>query len=360
MMIQKIVDKIAFLLLLCGSLSVFSQQEDHHQAPKENKVDGTTEMIMHHIADAHDYHIMDWKGHAISVSLPIILWTENGLVTFMSSKFHHDDSGKVIVESKGLKFVKYHGEIFYANADGSLSFDEKHHVTNLRPLNFSITKNVVTLIFVCLLMLFIFVSVAKSYKKNDKAPKGVAGFLEPLILFIRDDIAKPNIGDHKYERYMPYLLTVFFLIWIGNLLGLVPVISGTLTNDILFTGTLAVLTFVITVFSGNKNYWKHIFATPGVPIWLLPIMIPVEILGMLTKPFALMVRLFANITAGHIVILSLISLIFVFKSVYASVVSVPFGLFINVLELLVAFIQAYVFTLLSALFIGQAVEEEHH
>lgn len=177
---------------------------------------------------------------------------------------------------------------------------------------------------------------------------------------MRDDIAKPNIGEHKFEKYMPYLLTVFFLIWIGNLLGLIPVISGTLTNDILFTGTLAVITFLITIFSGNKNYWKHVFATPGVPVWLLPIMIPVEILGLFTKPFALMVRLFANITAGHIVVLSLVSLIFVFKSVAVSPVSILFGLFINVLELLVAFIQAYVFTLLSALFIGQAVEEEHH
>lgn len=159
---------------------------------------------------------------------------------------------------------------------------------------------------------------------------------------------------------MPYLLTVFFFILIGNLLGLVPIISGTLTNDIIFTGTLAVVTFLITTFSGNSHYWKHIFATPGVPLWLSPIMIPVEVIGMLTKPFSLMIRLFANITAGHIIILSLLGLIFTFKTVLISPVSVAFSLFISILELLVAFIQAYVFTLLSALFIGGAVAEEHH
>lgn len=354
-MIQKLVQKITFLSFLFASVFGFSSE---NQAKKEDN--DTTSMIMHHIADAHEYHIMDWQGEAISVPLPIILWTEKGLVTFMSSEFHHDDQGKVVVERNGMKFAKFHNEIFYTNHDGTLSFDDQHHVTNARPLNFSITKNVVTLMMICALMFFLFVSVAKSYAKNDKAPTGLAGFLEPLILFVRDDIAKPNIGEHKFEKYMPYLLTVFFLIWIGNLLGLIPVISGTLTNDILFTGTLAVMTFLITIFSGNKNYWKHVFATPGVPVWLLPIMIPVEILGLFTKPFALMVRLFANITAGHIVVLSLVSLIFVFKSVAVSPVSILFGLFINVLELLVAFIQAYVFTLLSALFIGQAVEEEHH
>lgn len=359
-MIRKIVQKLVFLSLLCSSLSVFSQEKSQTETANKEQDNSITEMIMHHISDAHDYHIMDWKGHSISLPLPIILWTEKGLVTFLSSEFHHNDNGEVIVERKGMKFAKNHGQIYYTNPDGTLSYDANHHVTNARPLDFSITKNVVVLMLIACLIIFIFVSVAKSYKKNDKAPKGIAGFLEPLILFVRDDIAKPNIGEHKYEKYLPYLLTVFFMIWIGNLLGLIPVISGTLTNDIIFTGTLAVITFLITIFSGNKNYWKHVFATPGVPAWLLPIMIPVEILGLFTKPFALMIRLFANITAGHIVVLSLISLIFVFKSVMVSPVSILFGLFINVLELLVAFIQAYVFTLLSALFIGQAVEEEHH
>lgn len=279
----------------------------------------------------------------------------------MSSEFHHDNTGKVVVERKGQKFVRYHEEIYYANVDGGISYDKENHATNERPWNFSITKNVFSLFIIAILMLLVFVPMANSYKKNQYAPKGIAGFLEPLVIFVRDEIAIPNIGEKKHAKYMPYLLTVFFLIWIGNLFGLVPFFpfSGTLTNDIIFTGFLATVTFLITLFSSNKNYWKHIFATPGVPFWLLPIMIPVEVLGMFTKPFALMVRLFANITAGHIIVLSLVSLIFIFGTVWVSPVSILFTLFIDVLELLVAVLQAYVFTLLSALFIGQAVEEHH-
>ena len=178
---------------------------------------------------------------------------------------------------------------------------------------------------------------------------------------MRDEIAIPNIGEKYYNRYMPYLLTVFFLIWIGNLFGLIPFFpfAGTVTNNILFTGMLAIFTLILTLFSSNKHYWKHIFAPPGVPTWILPIMIPIEMLSVFTKPFALMIRLFANMTAGHIIVLSLISLIFIFGTVYISPVSIVFTLFICILELLVAVLQAYVFTLLSALFIGQAVEEEH-
>lgn len=330
--------------MVFGLLSLWASASE---SQGHNKPFDATELINSHVSNSHDYHLWDWNGHPVSLPLPIILYTEKGLVTFLSSEFHHDNSGEVVVEKNGQQFIKVNEQIRYKDeAKG-------------RPLDFSITKNVVVLLMVACVMLFVFVSMANSYKKNNRAPKGLSAFLEPLVLFVRDDIAKPNIGRH-YQKYMPYLLTVFFLIWIGNLLGLLPVVSGTLTNDIVFTGTLAVITFLITTFSANKNYWKHIFATPGVPLWLSPIMIPVEILGIFTKPFALMVRLFANITAGHIIILSLISLIFIFKTAVASVVSIPFALFINVLELLVAFIQAYVFTLLSALFIGTAVEEEHH
>jgi len=187
-------------------------------------------------------------------------------------------------------------------------------------------------------------------------------FLEPVILFIRDDIAISNIGKYKYEKYMPYLLTVFFFILINNIMGLVPFpppFGANVTGNIAITLVLAVFTFLITQFSGNKQYWKHIFAMPGMPTWLLPIMIPVEIIGMFTKPFALTIRLFANITAGHIIILSLISLIFIFKSLIMAPVSILLVLFMNCLEVFVAFLQAYVFTLLSALFIGMAVEEHH-
>ena len=356
-MIRKIISKYLFLSILAFPLGVFASPEQT-QNPQEEE--SFTDVIMHHISDSHEYHLLDWQGTPVTLPLPIILRTENGLVTFLSSEFHHDDKGEVIVEKKGLYFVRVHGQIHYTDANGTLSYNSDHKLENPRPLDFSITKNVVLLFLIALIMFLAFTAVARSYKKNPKAPKGFANLLETLVVFVRDDIAVPNIGNHKYERYMPYLLTVFFLILIGNLLGLVPIISGTLTNDIVFTGTLAVITFLITTFSGNRNYWQHIFATPGVPKWLAPIMIPVEIIGMLTKPFSLMIRLFANITAGHVIILSLIGLIFTLKTIFVSPVSVGFSLFISILELLVAFIQAYVFTLLSALFIGGAVAEEHH
>ncbi|MCF8713666.1 F0F1 ATP synthase subunit A [Joostella atrarenae] len=351
-----------FFLLAMFFVSLGASAQEHENAHSEDTTDeafNPTDLINHHVSDSHEFHIADWNGKAISMPLPVILWTENGLVTFMSSEFHHDENGEVIVERNGQKFARVHDEIYYA--DGGLSFDEEHHVTNSRPLNFSITKNVFTLMVTAILMLLIFIPVANSYKKNKRAPKGIAGFMEPLIVFVRDDIARPNIGEKKYKKYMPYLLTVFFLIWIGNLFGLIPFFpfQGTLTNDILFTGVLATFTFLLTIFSGNKAYWGHIFATPGVPKWLLPIMIPVEVLGMFTKPFALMIRLFANITAGHIIILSLMSLIFIFQTAYVSPISIGFSLFMYGLELLVAALQAYVFTLLSALFIGQAVEDHH-
>ena len=319
------------------------------------------ELIDEHIGDSHDFHLFDYNGHAYSLPLPIILWTDNGLVTFLSSAFHHDNKGTVVVEKNGQRFVRYKEDIYYASADTPLTLNTQGDVTNARPLNFSITKNVVSLMLISILLLFTFIAVARSYKKNPKAPKGLAGLLEPIVIFVRDEIAIPNIGEKYYNRYMPYLLTVFFLIWVGNLFGLIPFFpfAGTVTNNILFTGMLALFTLILTLFSSNKHYWQHIFAPPGVPSWILPIMIPIEILSVFTKPFALMIRLFANMTAGHIIALSLISLIFIFKSVAIAPVSVAFTVFMQTLELLVAVLQAYVFTLLSALFIGQAVEETH-
>jgi F-type H+-transporting ATPase subunit a len=205
--------------------------------------------------------------------------------------------------------------------------------------------------------------MSRSYKKTGIShPRGIQSFLEPIILFVRDDIAIANIGKHKYEKYMPYLLTVFFFILINNLMGLIPFpppFGANVTGNIAVTFVLALFTFLITQFSGNKNYWRHIFATPGVPFWLLPVMVPVELIGIISKPFALMIRLFANITAGHIIVLSLICLIFIFKSLAVAPVSILFVIFMDCLELLVAFLQAYVFTLLSALFISLAVQEHH-
>jgi F-type H+-transporting ATPase subunit a len=231
---------------------------------------------------------------------------------------------------------------------------------------------VVAIFLSSLFLIIIFVSVARSYdKRRDHAPKGLQSFLEPIIIFVRDDIAKASIGEKRYEKYLPFLLTIFFFILINNILGIIPIFPGgaNVTGNIGVTGVLAAFTFIITTFSGNKNYWTHIINAPGVPWWLkipVPLMPIVELMGVFTKPFVLMVRLFANITAGHIIILGFISLIFIFGEMSAglgygvSVTSVGFSIFMDFLELLVAFIQAYVFTLLSALYFGMATEEAHH
>ncbi len=353
MSVKKIV-----LLLLMMVIPFFGIAAGGHSGDGEFN---PTELINSHIGDSHEFHVFDWGGKSYSFPLPVILWTDNGLVCFSSSEFHHDNSGQYIVEKGGQKFVRDNEIIYYADKYVSLSEDEKGAFNfEARPLNFSITKQVFSMLMSVVILFLLFTAMARSYKKNPGVPKGLASFLEPLVLFVRDDITIPNIGK-KYAKYMPYLLTVFFFIWINNLIGLIPFFpfSSNLTGNIYFTFVLAFITFLITTFSGNKSYWGHIL-TPPVPKWLYPIMIPVEVIGMFTKPFALMIRLFANITAGHIIILSLVSLIFIFKSVAIAPVSGIFVLFMSVLEMLVAALQAYVFTLLSALFIGQAVEEHDH
>lgn len=321
-----------------------------------------SDLINSHIGDSHDFHIADWDGKPISFSLPVILWTDNGLTIFSSDKFHHDNTGHHVVSVDGQDFVRYNEVIFYADKFETLAEDDKGAFNfEARPLDFSITKNVFSMLMSAIVLFLLFGAVARSYKKNKLAPKGLAGFLEPLVTFVRDDIAIPNIGHKKYAKYMPYLLTIFFFIWINNLIGLIPFFpfSSNLTGNIFFTFVMALITFIVTTLSGNKYYWKHILLPP-VPKPLYIIMVPIEIIGMITKPFALMIRLFANITAGHIIILSLVSLIFIFKTAAISPVSGAFVLFMSVLEMLVAALQAYVFTLLTALFIGQAVEEHDH
>lgn len=339
---------------------------EHHATATshEEKEFNATDLINSHIGDSHEFHLADWGGHPISFYLPVILWTNNGLVSFSSEAFHHDNEGKHIIAVDNQNLVRYKEVIFYADKFAVLSEDERNNgafAFDARPLDFSITKNVFSMLMSALVLFFLFFAVARSYKKNNLAPKGLAGFLEPLVTFVRDEIAIPNIGKKQYAKYMPYLLTIFFFIWINNLIGLIPFFpfSSNLTGNIYFTFVLALITFIVTTLSGNKDYWKHILLPP-VPKALYPIMIPVEIIGMLTKPFALMIRLFANITAGHIIILSLVSLIFIFKTVAVAPISGAFVLFMSVLEMLVAALQAYVFTLLSALFIGQAVAEHDH
>jgi F-type H+-transporting ATPase subunit a len=280
---------------------------------------------------------------------------------FSSKEFHHDNSGEHEVAIDQQSFVR-NNEVIYYKDKYKLLKEEDRGAFNLsaRPLDFSITKNVFSMFLSVIILFVLFFFTAKNYKNSNLVPKGIAGFLEPLVTFVRDDIAIPNIGK-KADKYTPYLLTVFFFVWINNLIGLIPFFpfSSNLTGNIFFTFVLAFITFLVTLFSGNKNYWSHILMPP-VPKLLYPIMIPIEIIGIFTKPFALMIRLFANITAGHIIILSLVSLIFIFNSVAVAPISGVFVLFMSVLELIVAALQAYVFTLLTALFIGQAVEDHDH
>jgi F-type H+-transporting ATPase subunit a len=299
---------------------------------------------------------------------------DNGLKTFSSSHFYHGqpvtlenkESGVSMHYVKGTgpasEYAMFHEEIYKLNEAGLLEF-KGEHPHNAQPLDFSITKNVMSLLMGAFLILVIMFSVAKFYRKNGAvAPKGLAKFFEPLIVMVRDDIAKANINEHKYEKYVPYLLTIFFFIWFNNMLGLIPFLPGgaNLTGNITVTLFLAVCTLLVTLFSGNKNYWGHIFWMPGVPVPMKFFMMPIEIIGIFTKPFALMIRLFANITAGHIIVLALISIIFVNKNIGWAGLSVPMALFISILEVLVAFLQGFLFAMLSALFIGAAVEEAHH
>jgi F-type H+-transporting ATPase subunit a len=328
-----------FLLLAGTTISVFGQEVEEKKET-EGKFDPST-FILEHVADSHEWHILTKaNGEDVAIYLPVILFSkEKGLEFFSSRQLAH---GHVYKGYKLEEEGEFQGKIVNVKTDGEI--DEE----NL-PL--------------AIIGLVLFLSLSRSYRKSGVShPKGIQSFLEPIVLFVRDDIAIPNIGLHKYERYMPYLLSAFFFILINNVMGLIPVpppFGANVTGNIAVTFVLATCTFVITQFSGNKAYWKHVFAAPGVPFWLLPIMIPVEIIGLFSKPFALMIRLFANITAGHIIVLSLICLIFIFNSLSVAPVSVFFVLFMDFLELLVALLQAYIFTLLSSLFIGMAVQEHH-
>jgi F-type H+-transporting ATPase subunit a len=343
-----------------------SESDNHGAVSSEAEI---SEYILHHIKDAHDFHLFsynDSEGHRkhIGFPLPVIVYSSKGLRTFMSSEFHHDDSGHHVVENDGVSLVKYHEKI-YELEEGAhgVEFDEQHHPTNAHTvLDLSITKSVFGFLLVSLLMLFAFGRLAKQYKKQ-AVPTGFGRVLEPLILYVRDEIARPNIGEKHYRRFTGFLMTVFFFIWISNLLGLTP-LGFNITGQIAVTFSLALFTYLITQFSGTKDYWKHIFWMPGVPVLMKIILAPIELLGTLTKPFSLMIRLFANISAGHIVVMSLISIAIIMKSTLgatgATVLSLALSFFLTLIELLVAFLQAYIFTMLSALFIGMAVEEHDH
>ncbi len=349
------------VVLLLGFLSTFSTVFAQHEtdAPvseKEQIKIENKEFIDHHLLDAHSFDIMVTKdGHHIGFPLPVIFYDkENGFHTFMSSEFHH---GEKVVSSKGVYYKLFHEKIYKTDEAGTINLDEHHHATNVKVLDLSITKSVLMIIVTALLMLWIFGSMARNYKKS-LVPTGAGRIFEPLVIFVRDDIAKPNIGP-KYHKYINYLLTVFFFILFLNVFGLMP-FGINVTGNIAITVALSLVTFILTQFTANANYWKHIFWMPGVPVPMKIILAPLELLGVFIKPFALLIRLFANMSAGHIVVMSLIALIYYFKNVIAGV-AFPFLTFvIYLLEVLVAFLQAYIFTMLSAVYFGMANEENHH
>jgi len=342
-----------------GDEKTHAQSEETHakmgDADSEALKGGTkidaANVIMEHIMDNHEYHFADVGGHAISLPLPVILYSpQRGLDVFMSSRFEHGHAAYM-----GYKME--HNHIMPVTASGAV--DESVKVYDL-----SLTRNAVQMLLASILLILIMTSVAKRYRtRGVAAPTGLQNAIEPVIEFVRDEVGKPNLG-HKYGRYMPYLLTVFFFILINNLLGLIPG-SANVTGNISFTLVLAFISMLVILFSTNGHFWGHIFWPPGVPLPVKLILIPVEFAGVFIKPIALMIRLFANMVAGHIVIICFISLIFIFGAMNKAAglgftpVSLAFTIFIYLIEILVAFIQAFIFTNLTAVFIGQAFETGH-
>lgn len=328
--------------------------------PKDVKTE-ISEFINHHLMDSYDFNILGYKDdagkqHHVGFPLPVILF-DDGLHIFSSSKLHNE---KEVAEIDGKFYKLHHGKLYKVDAaDAELTLDDKHHPTNVKPLDFSITKNVFMIFVVALIMFLLFSSLAKSYGKNNSIAKGTGRFFEPIVLYVRDEIAIPNIGEKHYKKYMSYLLTIFFFVWFLNIFGLTP-LGINVTGNIAVTACLALITYLITTFTAKKDYWGHIFWMPGVPTPMKFILMPIELLGTIIKPFSLMIRLYANIVAGHIVLMSLIGLMFIFKNWLGSSLSFVLSFAISLIEILVALLQAYIFTMLSALYFGSAVEEHHH
>lgn len=362
---------ITSLLIMLFSISISSNSFAASDSADQEKEEGSTDFIMHHIADDYQWHIVTIGHTHVTIPLPMIIYDQGEFKFFMSSDFydeHHEpiahagfmiSHGKLVRAGAGHEEAGDHGEATGHKAEEihAESSDDEHAAAGF--LNLSITKNVASLFLSVFLMLITFLTIAKRYKNGVAAPKGLQSLFEPIIVFIRDDIAKTNIGEDKYKRFMPFLLTMFFFILYNNLLGLTPG-AANLSGNIAVTLSLALFTFFITQFNGKKAYWGHIFATPGVPFALRPIILVVEIIGIFTKPISLTLRLFASITAGHIVVLSIVGLGFILNSVAVGVVGTLFSVVITLIEILVAVIQAYVFTLFSSMYIGQAVDDGHH
>ncbi len=348
------------------------QNAEHNKGEhkEEKKKFNASEVIFGHVLNSHEFHFMDIGDKPVSIPLPIILYSpQRGLTSFMSSKFEHghkDYNGYRMLNAHSIAEMKLDpkkfaaGDIVAVNEAGEMDAAVKFY-------DISLTRNVVQMFLALILFVWIMLRIANRYKTGvgvTSAPKGSQSLLEPVITFVRDEVAKPNLG-HKYEKYLPYLLTVFFFILINNIFGLIPG-SANVTGNIAFTAVLGLISFVVIMFSTNKHYWGHIFNPPGVPLGVKFILVPVEFLSVFIKPFALIIRLFANMVAGHIIIICLISLIFIFGQLNpiagwgASPLSIGFTVFIYLIEVLVAFLQAFIFTMLTAVFIGQAFEGEHH
>lgn len=372
----------------------FGQEAPDQHLPKEDEVPAANvekggkekksafdanEVIFGHVMNAHQFHFFSWVGtdgeqHHAVIPLPVLLYEPGrGLAFFSSAKFHHGEEpydGYRLVTESYRERLKEQGltaaEVRLLQDEEIIAVDNNGLPINKKVYDFSITRNVVQMFLALLILVWLMVSVAKRYRTGQgltSAPKGWQNAVEPVVTFIRDDVAKPNIG-HGYHKYMPLLLTIFFFILINNIVGLIPG-SANVTGNIAFTATLGVISFLVITLSGNKHYWGHIF-NPPVPFGIKFIMVPVEILSMFTKPFALIIRLFANMLAGHIIIICLVSLIFIFGNMSTgagigfSPISIAFAVFIYVIEVLVAFIQAFIFANLTAVFIGQATEDGHH
>ena len=366
-----IVSLLTFVLLAANFNAVFASDPADKHADTEEPFN-PSETIVHHVLDDHIWHFFD--GHYGTLYLPVIVYSSERGLEFMSSKnFYDDHHNPVTYKGYSLEHgLHYVGEGGHDDAHGAAdSHGDGHGEADAHDndghadahaeeggfmLDLSITKNVLTLFINAAVLLLVFTAVARGYKKNKgKAPKGIQAVFEPIIIYLRDEVIKPNIGKN-YEKYLPYLLTLFFFILFGNIIGLLPG-AANMTGNIAVTLVMALFTFIITNVKGNKGYWGHIFLAPGVPVAPKPLIILVEVIGIFTKPISLTVRLFVAITAGHIVMLSLISLAFIFGSVAVGAASSLIVLFINLIEILVAGIQAYVFTMFSALYIGLATAD---
>lgn len=368
------VFSLGLMIINSPSLAQPEPKPATEEPAKKEKIFDANEVIFGHIMDAHEFHFFSWKGsdghmHHATIPLPVIVYSkEKGFATFMSSAFHHGEHnhhGYGLLTNEKIDELKLDrnkyaaGHIVAVNDAGEID-------QSVKVYDFSLTRNVVQMLLALTLLVFILIKVARRYGSGvgiTTAPKGMQNAMETIVNFVNDEIAKPNLGA-KAGKYLPYLLTVFLFILINNIVGLIPG-TANVTGNIAFTAILALISFVVILASSNKHYWGHIFNPPGVPGWVKVILVPVEILGIFTKPFALMIRLFANMVAGHILIICLISLIFIMAALNQYVgwgfspFSIAFTIFIYFIEVLVAFLQAFIFTILTGVFIGQAIEGTH-